>query len=416
MTRWIGLLAAFLLAPAVAQAQTTAWVQLIDGGVSEVRATATDGRCPEVTADGESLAMSVRAPADAAFPDPLCQVKLPPGVRRAEVAGHALPLLPPKIDHIVVIGDTGCRLKGLLVQNCNDPKAWPFATVARRAAAEHPDLVIHVGDYYYRETACPANFAGCAGSPHGDAWPTWVAEFFEPAEPLLRAAPWVFARGNHESCARGGKGWYRLLDAANAPLACPTLSAPFTVPIGGVTLHILDSADTDDRTAPQPVTDAFRKDVESVTPERDAAEWIVTHRPIWGLVPVARVGPFGPLNVAINATEQAAVRGEPMSDVQLILSGHIHHFASFSFGEARPAQLIVGTGGDVGEVADTPDPTGQTVDIDAMKAKSLEFERFGYFVMDRHGADWRGVFKDVDGRVLASCDLHGRSLRCRKES
>ena len=419
MIRWIGLLVALLLAPVSAKAETTAWVQLVDGGASEVRATATEGRCPALTADGEPLAMNERAPADAAFPEALCQAKLPPDVRRAEVAGRRLPLPPRSINHIVVIGDTGCRLKGLAVQNCNDPKAWPFAAVSRMAAAEHPDLVIHVGDYYYRETACPLNYAGCAGSPHGDSWPTWVAEFYEPAEPLLKAAPWVFARGNHESCTRGGKGWYRLLDAADAPLACPTLSAPFTVPIGGATLHILDSADTDDRQTPPGPTAAFRKDVETVTPEPGAAEWIVTHRPIWGLVPVARIGPFGPLNVALNATEQAAVRGEQLADVQLILSGHIHHFASFSFGEARPAQLIVGTGGDVGEVADSPDPTGQTVEIDGLKAKSLEFERFGYFVMDRLKPDgrsdaWRGVFKDVDGHVVASCDLRGRELKCRK--
>jgi len=320
----------------------------------------------------------------------------------------------------VVIGDTGCRLKGLLVQSCNDPKQWPFAAVSRMAATEHPDLVIHVGDYYYRETACPLNFSGCAGSPHGDAWPTWVAEFFEPTAPLLNAAPWVFARGNHESCTRGGKGWYRLLDAADAPLACPTLSAPFAVPIGGVTLHMLDSADTDDRTAPAPATAAFKSAVETVKPEAHAAEWIVTHRPIWGLVPVARVGPLGPLNVALNATEQAAVKGEKLDDVQLVLSGHIHHFASFSFGPSRPAQLIVGTGGDTGEIADQPDPTGDIVEIDGLEAKSLEFERFGYFVMDRvpakAGSDWRGLFKDVDGKVLATCLLHDRSLKCLKAS
>jgi hypothetical protein len=420
MIRWIGLaIALTLLAPAAGRAEAPAWVQLVDGGAAEVRASATGGQCPQVTADGQTLTMSLRAPADAAFPEPLCQLKLEKGVRRAEIGGRALPLPSRRIDRIVVMGDTGCRLKGLAVQNCNDPKAWPFAAVARMAARERPDLVIHVGDYYYRESACPLNYAGCAGSPHGDAWPTWLVEFFDPAEPLLRAAPWVFARGNHESCTRGGRGWFRLLDAADAPLDCPALSAPFAVPIGGVTLHVLDSADTEDRQTPAAAVAAFKSAVETVRPEPDAAEWIVTHRPIWGLVPVVRAGPFGALNIAINATEQAAVRDEPLTDVQLILSGHIHHFASFSFGPARPAQLIVGTGGDVGEVADTPDPSGQTVDIDALQAKSLEFERFGYFVMervkaDRLGDDWRGVFKGVDGGIVATCDLHGRTLACRK--
>ena len=79
----------------------------------------------------------------------------------------------PIIKRIVVIGDTGCRLKGTFVQDCNDPVKWPFATVARLAAARHPDLVIHVGDYHYRETPCPADRAGCAGSPYGDNWAVW---------------------------------------------------------------------------------------------------------------------------------------------------------------------------------------------------------------------------------------------------
>jgi hypothetical protein len=413
--RWLPVVAALIALPALAHADTRAWVQLVDGGVAEVRATADGGQCPQVSVDGRPTTMSLRAGPDEAFPNALCQLKLPRGVKRAEVAGHMLATPHARIDRIVVMGDTGCRLKGLLVQNCNDPKAWPFATVSRLAAAEHPDLVIHVGDYYYRENACPFNYAGCAGSPHGDAWPTWLAEFFDPAAPLLDAAPWVFARGNHESCVRGGKGWFRLLDAADAPPACPALSAPFAVPIGGVTLHMLDSADADDRATPAEPVAAFKSAIKTVTPEPHAAEWIVTHRPIWGLVPVARVGPLGPLNVPINATEQAAAHGEPLKDVQLILSGHIHHFASFSFGPPRPAQLIVGTGGDVGEIGDAREPEGDIVEIDGLEARSLEFERFGYFVMDREAdGDWRGVFKDVDGKVLAICALDQRTLKCRK--
>ncbi len=407
-------------APGPARAQTqAAWVQLVDGGAVEVRAAAGVGEtCPMLTVDGRPTPMALRAAPDAAFPV-LCQLKLPTGARTAEIAGRPLPLPRPHIDRIVVMGDTGCRLKGFQVQNCNDPKAWPFAAVARRAAAEHPDLVIHVGDYYYRESACPLNLPGCAGSPHGDVWPTWAAEFFDPARPLLDAAPWVFARGNHESCSRGGRGWFRLLDAADAPLACPTLSAPFAVPIGGpagasVTLHVLDSADTDDRATPPAAVAAFKAALETVKPTPGETEWIVTHRPIWGLVPVARIGPFGPINVALNATEQAAVRGEPLTTVRLILSGHIHHFASVSFGPQRPAQLIVGTGGDVGESADTRDPTGDIVEIDGLEAKTLEFERFGYFVLDRAGEDWRGAFKDVDGRIVAACTLHARILSCRR--
>src|SRR5438309_1335623 len=82
------------------------------------------------------------------------------------------------------------RRKGTSVQDCNDPMSWPFATIARLAAAKHPDLVIHVGDYHYRESPCPADRLGCAGSPHGDNWAVWQKDLFDPAAPLLAAAPW----------------------------------------------------------------------------------------------------------------------------------------------------------------------------------------------------------------------------------
>ena len=82
---------------------------------------------------------------------------------------------------------------------------WPAA-----AAKFKPDLVIHVGDYLYRESACPPGNQGCAGSPWGDNWTTWKADFFDPAAPLLAAAPIVLVRGNHEDCKRAGPGWTRL--------------------------------------------------------------------------------------------------------------------------------------------------------------------------------------------------------------
>ncbi len=119
-----------------------------------------------------------------------------------------MPVLHPQ--RILVLGDTGCRIKGASLQACNDPAQWPFPQLAAAAASLKPDLVIHVGDYLYRESACPAGNQGCAGSPWGDNWTTWQADFFTPAAPLLAAAPIVLARGNHEDCKRAGPGWTRL--------------------------------------------------------------------------------------------------------------------------------------------------------------------------------------------------------------
>jgi hypothetical protein len=357
--------------------------------------------------------MRVRVAASADFPTTVCEVELPAGTRRASIAGRLLPLPKPRADKILIFGDTGCRLKGALVQDCNNPRAWPYAAVARRAAAHHPDLVIHVGDYWYRESPCPAGHAGCAGSPWGDNWTTWDAEFFRPAEPLLATAPWVMVRGNHEDCARGGPGWFRLLDAAPQALACPADSAPMAIDVGGLALYILDSANADDRAAPPDKVAEFAAQLDALKPQlKSRLGWIVTHRPVFGLAPVARVGPIGPLEVPLDATEQAAVRGRDLAAVQMIVSGHIHHFASYSFGKGRPAQLIVGTGGDIGEPGDTPKHRSGTPDIDGMTATGFAFERYGFLVLERGAAGWTGVFYDVNDRIVARCRLVGRDLHC----
>ena len=412
---WKLLLAVLALAlPAAAGATPAArnWVELTARG-PELRVTTANGHCPEASVDGRTVAMQRRAaPADA-FPVTVCQLLLPHGVRHAAIGDWTAPLPKPEPRSVLIFGDTGCRLKAAAIQACNDPREWPFALVAARAAARKPDLVIHVGDYWYRETPCPAGDVRCAGSPSGDNWSAWDAEFFAPAAPLLDGAPWVFARGNHESCERGGAGWFRLLDQAGRPAGCPGRSAPFRVRMGDTSLYVLDSADTADTSAPPGLVQAFARQLDAFGSELGQGRgWIITHRPVWGLTPVARLGPLGAVQVGLNRTEQAAVRGRAMAGVQMIVSGHIHHFAAYDFGAARPSQLIAGTGGDVGEPADTPKIQAGQVSIDGMDAQGFAFERYGYLYLERQGADWVGDFHDLDDKVVANCRLHGRSLRC----
>jgi len=390
----------------------SAWVQLNDGGVAEARAVVDGGACPSATVDGAARRMTPRVRPGLAFPQTVCVAVIPKGARKIDIGGRVLTAPAAKIDRIVILGDTGCRLKGFDAQACNDPRAWPFAMVARLAAAEKPDLVIHVGDYYYRESPCPLFSAGCAGSPYGDIWASWSAEFFEPARPLLEAAPWVFARGNHESCDRGWRGWFRLLEAGPpADSGCPSESKPFAVPIGGVTLHVLDSADAEDRDAPKALVAVVARQLDTLAHDPADSDWIITHRPFWGQTPVS-VWPFGAVQAQLNKTEQVAARGKDLSGVAMIISGHIHHFSSFDFGRLRPAQLVVGTSGDVGAAADPATLTAGPVKIDGLTAETLTFKRYGYLVLERAAGGWTGVFKDLDGKPVARCTVNGRSLRC----
>ena len=412
----LAMLAAAALPPRAAWAgpAPAVWVQMVEGG-AEIRSTAAAGACPQARVNGHGLPLSIRSTADDRFPA-VCSVVLPADAKRIEVEGQVLQPPRPVVRRIVVFGDSGCRIKGALVQACNDPKAWPFAEVARRAAARRPDLVIHVGDYYYRESPCPAGDTRCQGSPAGDRWAAWAADFFDPAAPLLTAAPWVFVRGNHESCARGGDGWFRLLDSAQAMKACPAAASAWSTPLGGLSLYVVDSADSEDVTAPPARVAEFAAQLQALQPALASQPgWIVVHRPIWGLTPVVRVGALGAVNVPLNATEQAAAKGRDLGAVRLILSGHVHDFSSLDFGAGRPAQLVVGTGGDVGPPADTAAITRDKVWLDGLAASRLEFDRFGYVVLDRVGEggdEWRGVFYDAQDRPVVSCALAGRRLSC----
>ena len=389
-------------------ADASTWVQMTPGG-AEIRVVTSAAKCPTARIGGRAVALTERAGPTEAFPNRVCSAPVPAGARHATVDGSSI--VPPKARprRIVVIGDTGCRLKGMITQHCNDPSGWPFARVARLAAAAKPDLVIHVGDYYYRETACPPGKAACAGSPHGDRWATWKAEVFDPAAPLLAAAPWVFARGNHEDCKRGGAGWFRLFDAAPAVKPCPARSDTFAVELGGLRLYVVDSADTDDLTAPDDLVDTFAARLKGAVHADHEPSWIVTHRPVWN---VARLGNLLGDGL-INTTERAAVKRAGLTGIDMVLSGHVHNFAALSFGAARPAQLIVGTGGDTLDLDAAPPPASGTTGVDGLDAEAFSMGRFGYFVFDREGAGWRGAFHDLRDRVVATCRLKGRTLTCR---
>ena len=164
----------------------------------------------------------------AVFTTTTCEFLVPAGATAATVAGIKLPLPKPVVNRVVIVGDTGCRISiGNVYQACGDPTQWPFSVISSAAAAMQPDLVLHVGDYEYRDNPCPPGNTACAGQPWGYGSDAWAADFFAPAAPLLAAAPWVMVRGNHEVCNRAGQGWYRYLDTE--PVRHAPTSRPATV-------------------------------------------------------------------------------------------------------------------------------------------------------------------------------------------
>ncbi len=397
-----------LAASAAAAADLPApWVQLLADGALSVRAVVAPGTaCPPVTADGAAITALPRGAPDGAFPVQICEARVPAGTTRLAVAGMALPAVPATVRRIAILGDTGCRIAARALQDCNDPAAWPFSTIARAAAATRPDLVIHLGDYYYREGACPAGRVGCAGSPYGNNWPTWKADLFDPGAPLLAAAPWVVVRGNHELCRRGGTGWFRLLDPHPARPDCVDRTDPYRLSIGGIELLLFDGADADDFLAPPDKVAAYADQFARLLANAPPHAWLLTHKPVWAMAPGELSG------LTTNQTEQAAIQGHVPAALDLVLAGHLHDFISYEFGPQRPAQLIIGTGGD------TLLPLGRSpivgAEIDGMTVREgFASARFGYFIMERDAAGWDGTLFAPDGAVIARCRLAERAIGCR---
>lgn len=414
---WIALFTA-PWASCAAQQPLAVWAEYTADGMS-LRAVVSGPACPEARVDGKPVAMSVRQASSAEFPVTTCQAALPANAREATIEDQRLSLGTRKVKRIVVIGDTGCRLKGEAVQDCNDPGKWPFSTMTRNAAAKRPDLVIHVGDYYYRETPCPEGRAGCSGSPSGNRWESWRADFFDPASSLLAAAPWIFARGNHEQCGRGSEGWFRFLDAGATPLSCPATAAPFAVRFDGLNLDVIDSADVEDKQLSSDRLAFYQRQISAIPNQgplkKGEVTWVVTHKPLWGYE-LTRAGQSllsdNPMLAAMaNAMDKP--RTAQLAGVDLLLAGHVHLFAALDFSQGgsslRPAQLI--TGGS-GTSLDTSDVKSGEQIVAGLLARFTVDVDFGYMVLDREKKGWKGTLYGVDDAVLVTCQQQGREISC----
>jgi hypothetical protein len=401
----------FAATPRAAADVLARWTQYEAGGGASVRAVVTDPACPGATVDGVAIAMTERAGPAGAFPERVCVLALAAGAAAIEVAGVAVPAPAKRLERIVVVGDTGCRIKANWAQACDDPKSWVWATVAAAAAAERPDLVIHVGDYLYREAPCPTlRQPGCAGSPFGDTFAAWDADFFAPARPLLAAAPWIAVRGNHEICSRAGVGWSRMLspDAFDAAMPCPQKDALFDVTVDGLTFAVLDTSYPPDARVDPAMEAILRQELGVVT---DAAKqsptWLLTHKPAWSLAPGQHHRFFG------SSQTWAAAAGDRLpDDLGIVLSGHVHLFESLTFTNGGAGQLVVGNSG---TLLERPLPkelfglqaAGRTV------AAGLELHAFGFLLLERTAAGWSGRMIDETGRTAATCDVVPGPLSCR---
>jgi len=366
--------------PKVTSGPLPAWTQLGPGGKLLARALVQDGTCPalEVTTAGTkaSVAMAVRGARSAEFPLTTCEARLSAETAEILLAGVRLPVLKREPSKILVLGDTGCRIKrtllGTINQGCNDPRKWPFAEVARRAAAERPDLIIHVGDYHYREAECPSSDAGCRGVVSGDNWESWRQDFFAPAEPLLASAPWLFVRGNHENCERAGKGWALALSAQDFSGTCSRGEPEFDFAWSNLRFAVVDAA-YESNIAPSLAR-------LTLQPRR----WLLIHRPI--------------LSDTGMTKSSKGISLRP-GTANLVMAGHIHSLSLNRFADGRPPEFVVGNGGA------NLDPKKELGFLKA--SQESVFRDYGYLTFERSAPSepWRVRAHDLQGRAVLNCLL-----------
>lgn len=413
--------------------------------------------CPELHGRGTRLKMSKRSNPQG-FEVDVCEAAV--AFERAYTVGRGGPALPVarrRVERVAVVGDTGCKPKDQDGCGLEDP-AWAFPALAKAAAARKPDLVIHVGDYNYRGT--PAGFeqtvngqqveqwyydAGdgaepseqcelsgpylsqnSTGNPDRDSWQAWWLDFFQPARPLLAAAPWVAARGNHELCSHAGPGWFYFLDPSSKlpegggrELACPAqdgegpalphlaFAPPRVVALEGLNLAVLDSANACDELANFTARYAVQL-AELASRLQGAPAWLVSHRPVWGVEGTAdgpiygcdgapeAAGSPAPAYGVLNRTLQCAfARPEGaalLPKLGLHLAGHMHRFEELGFeaGSGRPPTLITGNGG-VAEDSEPPQGAFEQA-VDGLPASGFSVEQFGFLELSRAaGGAWQGT-------------------------
>ena len=397
------------------------WVEIgAEGAV--VRAIVTDPQaaCPDIEIEDEFVSrtyrMQVRSSPQPNFEILICEANLRQGTRSAAIGGTKVPVPPRQLKKIAVIGDTGCRIKcdpdgKCDVQNCNDPKKWPFAKVAAKVAGEHPDVVIHVGDYHYREAACPADQQKkCGGSPFGDNWPAWQADFFDPAAPLLASTPWIAVRGNHEDCERAGMGWFRFLDPGPVPSTCNDDPAPYGVALPGLQLLVLNTS-----TAGKEPAGFYSKAYESLNglaAASNAPSWLLSHHPLWAFVQ-------GKPNLIPVTDELQADSGNQLdANVRLVMAGHIHLFEALAFAASPPRapSVVAGMSGTKLDKPITNELLGQAIAGTTVSMASTSDE-FAYALFEprekgnRKG--WHMTVHDTEGKTVMSCEIEGDSLTCK---
>ena len=370
-----------------------------------------------------------------------CSAKMPYGAISATVGERSIPAsMPKETDRIAVFGDTGCRLVGTTVQDCNSPQSWPLAQISHSIAAERPQLTVFLGDFFYRETVCdPSKTALCAGSPgpgaglpFKDTALAWQADVFTPMASVLAAAPIVVVRGNHEACFRGGNGYYIYFDPRDGTegTCAPQLNSSGALVNPAEILNESFAVDVDVR-GPEDLrlvvvdsTYGFDCKVSAILAQQVAAyqaaaqlaaraeqSWLLVHRPlIFGKADCKPSGEW------ISDDQQVASYGL-LDDYSVVVASHIHLVGAMNT-PGVPPQIVLGNGGTLldrptqYQLLDTAPKFSPEFSYGAPSSVWVDF-RYGYaLVRPRPNGNWLWQMKTPGAALFRNCVLGSGTINC----
>ncbi len=290
--------------------------------------------------------------------------------------------------NIVTLGDTGCRGGSQFCdagpnRNGSGPALqgrhhWPLENLSLAASTmstgdpdNAPDLVIHVGDYRY--------FHESPTLP--DSWVLWRKDFFPAAQPLMLAAPWVFARGNHEGCPpdadlKYGLGYFQFFGTDNengVPLDCNNLAGKYMKPWyfdvlykgagGNNSAHRFVVLDANDYKRHHGVDEAQARThyatAKKISDDGPVSSWWVWHSPAVQRIDYYK-GTYGDSELQLALLDAAGLdkpfgtrfcgyQSGPPCRPAMFLLGHQHLYQDVTFDQNGtqmfPKGVIVGHGG-----------------------------------------------------------------------
>jgi hypothetical protein len=223
----------------------------------------------------------------------------------------------------------------------------------------------------------------------------WELDFFQPMQKLLDKAPIIIVRGNHEDCNRAYLGYKLLLASYEWEKGCVDYEPAQIIVLGDTALVNFDSSSISE--IPFISDEAlwikrFNDINEKIVKLKVKNIWMITHKPIYGIIPFRAALVPGNVNLR-NYFEKSLLRDK----VSVIFGGHIHTsmvVQSMKHGK----QIVLGSSGTFLDDFQIK-ITKPLLSLFSYKSAKLVNSGFGYAVLKKiNDHSWLLIFKDSDGK------------------